>query len=150
MDTKFKLLKSKSKLPDGSNYWNCCPLQNQYLPKEECEEGRPDLDKSKKIHTEPRCPWWINSKKHNYCFWTYVKDNSNSLGEMPEILQSDLAKLFGWSNTKAHFMLKEALENLVEILKEYNLDVELDDLIDEFQISDFTNIGYKNDSIDDC
>lgn len=143
MDKKFKLLNTPQ-LEDRSSYWTCCPLKNQYLPSEECPEGKPLLDKSNKIQEEPGCPWWINSKKHNYCFWKFVKDNSNSQGEMPEMVQSDLAKLFGWSNTKAHFMLKEAMENLIEVLKIYDMDIELNDLSEELTINDLIKSISKN------
>lgn len=132
-------MKNKKLNKTPSNFWNCCPIRKDYLPEDPCNLGTPQVNKNKKILAEPPCAWWINSKKHNYCFWTYIRDQSNSLGEMPEILQSDMAKLFGWSNTKAHFMLKEALENLIEVLHGYNLNIELEDIVDEFQLSDFTH-----------
>jgi hypothetical protein len=38
---------------------------------------------------------------------------------MKELVQSELAALFGWSNTKTHFMLKTAMTELTEALKLY-------------------------------
>ena len=39
-------------------------------------------------------------------------------GSMPELVQSEIAKLLGWSNTKTHFMLKQAMVDLEKALKE--------------------------------
>ncbi len=36
---------------------------------------------------------------------------------MPELVQSEIADLMGWSNTKTHFMLKTAMAELIEALK---------------------------------
>ncbi len=66
------------------------------------------------------CPWHINSPKHHNCFWLYVKDMSNIDGSMPELVQSEIAHLLGWSNTKTHFMLKQAMVELVDALKLHN------------------------------
>jgi hypothetical protein len=66
---------------------------------------------------ETECIWWINSADHNFCFWRYLKDKSDSEGMMKELVQSELAALFGWSNTKTHFMLKQAIIELTEALK---------------------------------
>jgi hypothetical protein len=37
-------------------------------------------------------------------------------GSMPELVQSEIAKLLGWSNTKTHFALKQAMAELVTAL----------------------------------
>lgn len=149
MNRKFKLLKTIESNKNHSNFWKCCPRKLDYFPTEECSEAIPDLDKSNKVIEEPKCPWWINSKKHNYCFWTYVKDKSNELGEMPELVQSDLAKLFGWSNTKAHFTLKEALESLINILKSQNIDIELEDLADHYNLDDYIKFEFSVPNTDE-
>lgn len=70
--------------------------------------------------TEETCPWYINSPKHFNCFWLYVKDSSSIDGSMPELVQSQIAQLLGWSNTKTHFMLKQAMVELIEALRNYN------------------------------
>lgn len=138
----LKLIKKPDK-NEFSNFWSCCPLQNEFLPEKECPEAKPEYDKSKKVLKEPKCQWWINSKKYNYCFWKYIKENSNSHGEMPEMPQSDLAKLFGWSNTKAHFMLKEAMDEFIKVIQENNIDINIEELAEEYNLptlkSTFTN-----------
>lgn len=66
--------------------------------------------------SEEACPWYINSPKHQNCFWVYILDKSAPDGSMPELVQSEMAALLGWSNTKTHFMLKQAMVELVEAL----------------------------------
>lgn len=65
------------------------------------------------------CPWHINSPEHHNCLWVYIKDKSGPDGSMPELVQSEIAQLLGWSNTKTHFMLKQAMAELVEALQKY-------------------------------
>lgn len=102
-------LKVVKKLPEARNYWNTCPK----AMKKCCELNSPEED-------EETCPWWINSEKHDYCFWSFVLEHSDDQGSMPALTQSDLAKLFNWSNTKTHFILKEAMEELTDALKLYH------------------------------
>ena len=47
---------------------------------------------------------------------------------MKELVQSELAELFGWSNTKTHFMLKQAMVELTEALNAYGASDLLQDL----------------------
>lgn len=77
------------------------------------------LDNKSDNKTEETCDWYINSPKHFNCFWIYVIDKSNIDGSMPELVQSEIAQLLGWSNTKTHFMLKQAMVELVEALTKY-------------------------------
>lgn len=116
---KLTLIKKLPALKAANNFWKCCPLSKEYLPETVCPEGSPKISKDKVIE-EPRCAWWLNSADHNYCFWRYVKDKSDTDGMMKELVQSELAFLFGWSNTKTHFMLKQAITELTEALKVYN------------------------------
>lgn len=74
-------------------------------------------NKKVKSQDEAECPWWINSPEYNNCFWTFVKEKSGPDGSMPELVQSEIAELMGWSNTKTHFMLKQAMAELIEALK---------------------------------
>lgn len=131
---------SQLKKDAPNNFWNSCPLRLEYLPETECDLGKPIL-KNNKVPEDPRCEWWINSKKHNYCFWKYINENSDYNGNMKELLQADLAKLFGCSSTKIHFVLKEAMF----ALKEAFLDADLNNSVIEgenvssFDLSDFIN-----------
>lgn len=59
---------------------------------------------------------------------------------MPELVQSEIAQLLGWSNTKTHFMLKQAVAELVEALKANHAKQLLDsdpDQIVEVSMYDF-------------
>lgn len=76
---------------------------------------------------ESKCPWRINSEKYGNCFWAYVKDKSAPDGSMKELSQVDIANLMGWSHTKTHFVIKEAMAELVEILKKSNAHRLMDD-----------------------
>lgn len=69
---------------------------------------------------EKQCPWWINSPDHYNCLWLYIKDKSGPDGSMNEHVQSEIAQLMNWSNTKTHFMLKQATEELIVALKTAN------------------------------
>lgn len=116
---RLRLIK-EARESDKSNFWKCCPLAKDYLPESACPAGEPTVnEKNGKIQDEPSCVWWINSKDHNYCFWRYIKDKSDENGMMKELVQSELADLFGWSNTKTHFMLKQAVEELTQALNDH-------------------------------
>lgn len=124
---RLKLIKLPAELKSPSNFWQCCPLNKEYLPETSCPEGKPESTGGK-VQEEPRCRWWINSADHYYCFWRYIKDKSDADGVMRELVQSELAALFGWSNTKTHFMLKQAVSELTEALKLYGAIELLQDL----------------------
>lgn len=99
------------------------------------------------------CPWKINSPQHNNCFWQYVKDKSSIDGSMPELVQSEIAALLGWSNTKTHFMLKEATKELAEALTAFNASQlinqgsESDSI--ELNTFDITTVNYTIDDSED-
>lgn len=104
----------KNKAPQApkraNNFWNTCPLQLDYLPTSPCELGEKSC-KAKSEEAAP-CPWSINSKEHNYCFWRYVRDNSLPNGQMRPLLQNEISQLLGCSPTKVHFTEKEAKQKL--------------------------------------
>jgi hypothetical protein len=136
---KLTLIK-KPEPPRANNFWRCCPISKEYLPEAACPQGQPGaLGKSQ---DEPPCPWWINSAEHQYCFWRYVQAKSDEDGVMKELVQSELAALFGWSNTKTHFMLKQAMLELTDALKangasELLQDLNADDLDNEIVVENF-------------
>ena len=118
---KLSVISTPEELTESKTFWSTCPRQLEYLPEQECSEGKPQTaKKSSRVATEGACAWWINSAEHNYCFWKYIHDKSTPEGAMPELVQTDLAKLFGWSNTKTHFAIKEALKELVDALNTYD------------------------------
>lgn len=133
--TDLKLSKNADSL-NKSTYWNSCPLKNQFLPEELCQEGS-NSDKS-------GCQWYVVSKEHNNCFWKFIKDRSYADGSMPEMSQSEVATLFGWSNAKVHFVFKEAMDALVEKLTTYNLNNKDEDILDSEIFADLIDThGFK-------
>lgn len=141
MEDGLRLVSKPGQLKPANSFWRCCVLKREYLPEVSCPEGQSTRNE------EPKCPWWINSPEHHFCFWRYIKDKSDPDGIMKELVQSELATLFNWSTTKTHFMLKQAMTELtaalkahgaLELLRELDHDesesqVQLDDFIDANQ-----------------
>lgn len=107
------------------------------------------LDNKHDNKNEETCPWYINSPKHYNCLWLYIIDKSAVDGSMPEMVQSEIAALLGWSNTKTHFMLKQAMTELIEALTQFRanqlIDKDPDQIVSvrSFDIDPAT--GYKSD-----
>lgn len=99
---------------------------------------------------ETGCPWWINSPKHNNCLWSYIEENSGPDGSMPELVQSQIANLLGWSNTKTHFMLKQAMGELVQALQTHHAKQLLNNESDDhFELSTYDMEPISNYTSDD-
>ena len=112
-DVKKTLTLIKSPLDlSPRNYWNTAGVGREFFPTEPRVNCIPTFNKQGRVITEPQDEWWINSEKHHYCFWSFVKERSQTDGTMEPLLQSEIADLFGCSSTKIHFMLKEALDHL--------------------------------------
>lgn len=126
MSEKFKLIRNSRDIPSPRNYWNTSGKGKEYLPEETPLENIPEFTSDGRVSKEPKNPWWINSPEHHYCFWTYIDSISNPDGTMEPLLQADIAKLFGCSSTKVHFMLKEALDHLKQAIEEYQSFTESD------------------------
>jgi hypothetical protein len=77
------------------------------------------LDNKHDDKPEETCEWYINAPKHHNCLWIYIIDKSAVDGSMPELVQSEIAQLLGWSNTKTHFMLKQAMSEFIEALHRF-------------------------------
>lgn len=125
MDEKssLKLLKKPTEVR------RCCPTDGPHSSETPCPNGKPQFDAEGKVLEDlAGSSWWINSVDHQHCFWRYVRDKSDVNGVMKELVQSELATLFGWSNTKTHFMLKQAIEELTQALKLYGASELLEDL----------------------
>jgi hypothetical protein len=95
------------------NYWNTSGKNTEYFPTEPRMDSIPVFNKQGRVLQEPKDEWWINSKEHNYCFWSFIRSRSQPDGTMEPLLQSEIAELFGCSSTKVHFMLKEAMDKLM-------------------------------------
>lgn len=130
MDEKpnLTLVKSAAELRSTHNIWRCCKEAS-------CIDEFPQSIES---------PWWINSSDHHFCFWRYVKDKSDVNGVMRELVQSELAELFSWSNTKTHFMLKQAIEELTVALKQYGAG----ELLEDFNTDDTETLIVLDDFVD--
>lgn len=139
---KLELLKKPEALKEPRNYWNTVGKDKEFFPSEPRPDSVPTLNKAGKVIKDPTDPWWINSQKDNYCFWTYVRNNSNPDGTMEPLLQAEIAELFGCSSTKVHFMLKEALSNL---FGQEHLEG-LEDLLEE-ALKDDTEYSQQNQSL---
>lgn len=110
------------------------------------------LDNKQDSKHEETCPWHINSPDHFNCLWIYIIDKSNPDGSMPELVQSEIANLLGWSNTKTHFMLKQAMAELVEALHKHQANqlIKKDsDQIVEFRSFDLDPGTYESDGAEE-
>lgn len=149
----LKIVKNIELPKESRTYWNTVGKDKEFFPKKPRPNSIPETmiketkEGSKTIVVkEPEDEWWINSKKDKYCFWSYIKRNSHPDGKMEPLLQSEIAELFGCSSTKIHFILKEALENLIE--SDYLQGLE--DLFEESQqdTEDLTNQSSLFNDID--
>jgi hypothetical protein len=123
-----------------------CPKKPNINDESLCNKGLEKINTSDNKESDNlECDWWVNSPDHNNCFWTFIKDKSSPEGVMQELVQSDLANLFGWSTTKTHFVLKQAIEELVTALKlqyprdlliEDSGDISIDDSLNNFDSYD--------------
>lgn len=106
---------NEKKYPKGRNFWNTCPRNLDFLPEEPCDMGKCQ-----------ECPWFIESKEYNYCFWKYVNAESNKLGDLPKISRANMATLLGITVPKIQQILKNGIKSLEDdpIFKEI---VSLDD-----------------------
>lgn len=91
------------------NYWNTSGKNKEFFPTEPNPDSIPTFNKHGRVIQEPKNEWWINSRDHQFCFWSYIKEKSQPDGTMEPLLQSEIAKLMGCSITKLHHMLKEAM-----------------------------------------
>lgn len=110
-DKKFTLIHSPVDV-EARNYWNTSGKNKEFFPTEPTPDSLPTLNKHGRVLAEPKNEWWVNSKDHHYCFWTYLRDKSQLDGTMEPLLQSEIARLMGCSVTKLHFLLKEAMSKL--------------------------------------
>jgi hypothetical protein len=114
-------------LPTPNNFWNSCIRELDQFPTTPCHLGKPEKNESGRVLKEPECPWWIDSEKHQYCYWRWVQSQSTIDGKMDPLPQNEIAKLFGCSSTKIHFVVKESVQKLqangyAKILTEFLYD----------------------------
>lgn len=127
---------SKSKLEIIIDNSLKCPVHQK---SDACLSKKP----FKKTENDSKCIWWINSKKHDYCFWTYINSVSDENGVMPELIQSQLAELFGWSNTKTYFILKQAMQELHDTFNKHYDPKYFKELADSDIVTELQDLSYK-------
>jgi hypothetical protein len=115
---------SKKSLPQARNYWVTCGKEKEKIEKGPCSNSVPERSATGRIIKEPDNEWWINSERDGYCFWRWIQRNSLPDGRMDAMQQNEIAKLFGCSATKIHFIIKEAIEKLknngnIDLLKDF-------------------------------
>lgn len=113
-DRPVNLVPPLEELPEANNFWNTCVLALDELPTSPCHMGKPEKSAEGRVIKEPGCPWWIDSEQHQYCFWRWVQTQSICEGKMDPLPQNEIAKLFGCSSTKIHFVVKESIQKLQE------------------------------------
>lgn len=115
---KLKLIKTPPLKPKPKtladiklrNFWNTCPLQLEQFPESACNFGKQSA--KARSDTKVPCEWAVNSKEHHYCFWKWLRENSNNDGTMRPMMQSEISELMDCSSTKIHFIIKDAIRKL--------------------------------------
>jgi len=97
-----------------------CSNNFDRLPTTNCIKGQ---DRS--------CPWFIKSKKHKFCFWVYLQENSDVDGFMEEKNRASLAKLLNLSTSKIYAEIGTARDNFCKVLKCINFWNDLENYTQE-------------------
>lgn len=116
-------MSKREESPPARNYWNTSGKGKEFFPTAPAADCVPIVNRHGYVLEEPKNEWWINSKKHHFCFWTFLRDHSQADGSMNPLIQTEIAQLFGVSPTKILIMLQEAMDQLMssenmEILKD--------------------------------
>lgn len=98
-------------MTEKSTFQNTCVRNLKKLPKTPCSKA---VFKEGK---EPACPWWIVSERHCDCFWVLNHSRSNSESELPQTNNTELAKIMGWTNSKAQQETSIAMEELKKVME---------------------------------
>ena len=101
----------------SNNFWRVCPRSLEYFPEKECPLGKTGAglkgDQSKAL-----CQWYINSKQDHYCYWSWIRRNSDVGGGFKPQLTQQVANLLKMSPSKINVVYREAIQKL-ESLEEY-------------------------------
>jgi len=92
------------------------------LPQNPRPGSIPRLDNYGLLVEPPKDPWWINSKKNCYCFWSYVNDKSNRMGEMEALNIKQISVLLGITPVQAKAEYHAAIQDLNTHLKIKDLE----------------------------
>ncbi|RME85150.1 MAG: hypothetical protein D6785_04775 [Planctomycetota bacterium] len=80
------------------NYWKVCPLQPSKFPEDPCQQTS--------------CEWRISSKRHNFCFWKFIRDKSNQDGEFTPLNLSEISNLLNLPIEKCQELQQEIFSYL--------------------------------------
>lgn len=74
-----------------------CPRQLRKPTTEPCSLGLQFVESllDKKRDEDTGCPWGIASAEHGYCFWTYIRAQSDDDGRMDPVPDSEICALLG-------------------------------------------------------
>lgn len=93
----------------NNSFWTSCPRKLEYYPQVTCPLGKNNLSENPSI---PKCHWFVNSEPDHYCFWTWLRRNSNHYGAFSPMMQHEISELLLIPSAKVQLELKNALENL--------------------------------------
>ena len=83
-----------------NNFWSACPKNLEYFPQDPCSLGKKGSDS---------CIWFINSEEDSFCFWAWVRRNSNESGGFDPLTQQEIAKLLNLTSVKIQNIFRETL-----------------------------------------
>ena len=90
-------------------FWNTCPLRAGFFPDKPCALGKASVEDK---NSKSSCEWHINSPEDNFCFWAWVRRNSDAEGIMAPLPQHAIRTLLNLSPSKINLIYKEALEKM--------------------------------------
>jgi hypothetical protein len=103
----------QTRLKMARNFKTACPLGLKCLPQIPCPWGKPTFSKSGRMKTPmPQCEWYINSEKHNYCYWKYLNSVCDDKGLAPSLCYREIGNLLGVSSSTVGITVRKALNFL--------------------------------------
>lgn len=100
-------------------FWNACPRKLEYFPEVKCVLGKTSAEtKGDPAARSSGCAWYVNSPDDFYCFWKWLRRQSNSEGAFRPLYQHEVCKLLKCSSSKAGDLFKAAVARM-ENLEEY-------------------------------
>ena len=99
-----------------------CPIDDVLRNKTACPKAKRRLEnkgvRGEKLD-ENKCPWYINSENHYYCFWIFISDENNQKGRQ----LTEVANLLNTSINNIKLIEMGALNKIgkhLNHLKKYN------------------------------
>lgn len=89
------------------SFWNTCQKKLDAYPTEVCDLGKLAC---KKGSCGGGCEWFINDEGAFYCFWRWLRDNTEGDGSLEPPLQGKINKLLRINSTINNEAFQRALE----------------------------------------